>query len=142
MLYLPVIEYDITQQKHYRNLSETLHIGNTFASKKHLKPTIINIIYLSVSIITNKYTNQMEENIAKPLKKFTINTEEETVELFKRLKEQSGISTDGQFFAALVDRYEQLQRVADRTRELEIELSSANHALLNVQQERDELHTC
>lgn len=80
-----------------------------------------------------------EENTLKPLKKFTVNTEEDTIARFKNLKEMSGISTDGQFFGALVDRYEQPQRVADRTRELQQKLDAANATIAQKDSELADL---
>lgn len=80
-----------------------------------------------------------EENTLKPLKKFTVNTEEDTIARFKNLKEMSGISTDGQFFGALVDRYEQPQRVADRTRELQQKLDAANATIVQKDSELADL---
>lgn len=62
------------------------------------------------------------DNPLKPLKSITIKTEEDSVNRFNNLREAVGISTSGQFFTELLDRYEQPQRIGDRTRELEEQL--------------------
>ena len=75
----------------------------------------------------------MDENTPKTLKKYTVTTEEESIDRFKLLKEQSGIATDGQFFTALIDRYEQPQRVNDRTRELSEKADNLQHLLTEAE---------
>lgn len=77
------------------------------------------------------------ESPLKALKTFSIKTEEETVARFKQLRESVGIATDGQYLTELLDRYEQPQRVADRTKELEVHISSLEAALDEVKLERD-----
>lgn len=73
----------------------------------------------------------MPENgtMLRALKSLTIKTEEETIERFKGLKEAVGVSTDNQLFMALIDRFEEPQRVADRTAELEGEIGRLKELL-------------
>lgn len=81
----------------------------------------------------------MSDTTLKPLKTFSLKCEEETVDRFKHLKEELGFATDGQLMTALVDRFEQPQKVADRSRELEAERDSLKAALDEVKLDRDAL---
>lgn len=78
-----------------------------------------------------------EENLIKPLKSFTVKTEEEVVNRFKNLKDQLGITTDGQMLSTLIDRFEQPQRVNDRTRELTEKMDNYQRLLTESNQECD-----
>lgn len=81
----------------------------------------------------------MSDTTLKPLKTFSLKCEEETVDRFKHLKEELGFATDGQLMTALVDRFEQPQKVVDRTKELEAERDSLKAALEEVKLDRDAL---
>lgn len=81
----------------------------------------------------------MSDTTLKPLKTFSLKCEEETVDRFKHLKEELGFATDGQLMTALVDRFEQPQKVVDRTKELEAERDSLKAALEEVKFDRDAL---
>lgn len=81
----------------------------------------------------------MSENAIKPLKSKSINgIEAEYKDKFERLKEQCGYTSDARFFQDLLDRFENPQRVEDRTRQLEDELQAKVDRIAQLEKELDE----
>ena len=81
----------------------------------------------------------MPENAIKPLKSKSINgIEAEYKDKFERLKEQCGYTSDARFFQDLLDRFENPQRVEDRTRQLEDELQAKVDRIAQLEKELDE----
>lgn len=64
-----------------------------------------------------------EKTNIKTLSTLSIKTEPETVDRFNRLKEELNIMTSGQLLTEMLDRIEQPQRIADRTKELENQIT-------------------
>lgn len=81
----------------------------------------------------------MSENAIKPLKSKSINgIEAEYVDKFNRLKEQCGYTSDARFLQDMLDRFENPQRVEDRTRQLEDELQAKVDRIAQLEKELDE----
>lgn len=81
----------------------------------------------------------MPENAIKTLKSKSINgIEAEYKDKFERLKEQCGYTSDARFFQDLLDRFENPQRVEDRTRQLEEELQAKVDRIAQLEKELDE----
>ncbi len=81
----------------------------------------------------------MSETAIKPLKSKSINgIEAEYVDKFNRLKEQCGYTSDARFLQDLLDRFENPQRVEDRTRQLEDELQTKTEQLTAAQIEMEQ----
>ncbi|MBQ9473283.1 MAG: hypothetical protein IJU81_02595 [Bacteroidales bacterium] len=76
----------------------------------------------------------MENQPSKLLKTFSVKTEQDTIDRFHSLKEQSGVSTDSQFLEAVLDRFEQPQRLQDRTDQLQQRIDELTQ-LLDAQQQ-------
>ena len=81
----------------------------------------------------------MPENAIKQLKSKSINgIEAEYKDKFERLKEQCGYTSDARFFQDLLDRFENPQRVEDRTRQLEEELQAKVDRLAQLEKELEQ----
>lgn len=81
----------------------------------------------------------MSENAIKPLKSKSINgIEAEYVDKFNHLKEQCGYTSDARFLQDMLDRFENPQRVEDRTRQLEEELQAKVDRIAQLEKELDE----
>ena len=81
----------------------------------------------------------MSENAIKKLKSKSINgMEPEYFDKFNTLKEQCGYTSDARFFQDMLDRFENPQRVEDRTRQLEEELQAKADRIAQLEKELDE----
>lgn len=81
----------------------------------------------------------MPENAIKPLKSKSINgIEAEYVDKFNRLKEQCGYTSDARFLQDMLDRFENPQRVEDRTRQLEEELQAKVDRIAQLEKELEQ----
>lgn len=81
----------------------------------------------------------MSENAIKKLKSKSINgMEPEYFDKFNTLKEQCGYTSDARFLQDMLDRFENPQRVEDRTRQLEEELQASADKASDLQRQLDE----
>ena len=79
-----------------------------------------------------------ETAIKTPKSKSIHGIEPEYVDKFNNLKEQCGYTSDARFLQDMLDRFENPQRVEDRTAQLEEKLQAATDKVADLQRQLDE----